>query len=1527
MRRRHLVILVSAVTLLALVFLAAVSIGVGVSTSAGREQIRNLIQQQLGSRVRGHLYVGRVSGGLLTGLTIDSLAIRALDDSLLLSTGRLTVQYNPRDLLDRRLLLRNVEVEHPVLRLRQHREGDWNHQRIFRRGSNRPGVPGRGFGDFVVLDSVTVHDGAFILTRPWSPADSLTGAKRDSAIRVSLAATTREVRRSSEGLTHTYRWSKASAFLPHVRIAHPDSGQFGQEFVIERGRVEEQEPPFSFRNARGTVRRLGDSAYIDMPHFDLPASTGSAVGKVWWGSGLPTRYDIHIRGDSVSLNDVAWVYQTLPREGVGRMNLHIRNSTRNLGIMEYALTDLDVWSTKSRLLGSMTFVVGDTVLGVTDVNLRGAPINFDLVRTLAGEPLSVDWQGDLIGTVRGPGGPLTRFVVDSSNVTFRDAHVRGAVSRFSGRGELDILYPAFTVFRGFDASTSMLDLRSIQFLFPEIPKLGGTIAGSARLDSSWLDVRFSNANISHENGPGEPTRMTGSGRATWGEKFMTYDVALNAQPLSLPMMSRAYEIGLKGLFSGPIKAKGTSEDLQLTADLTGPGGRITYDGTVDAYPVSIAAHGHGRVEALELSQLIDRDKAPVGWITGDYRLDVVGDTNDLATLRGSAWFALERSEFDGVRIFPSRVFARFDDRRMFVDTLRVESTAATVDAVGAIGLAADRADSIAYLVSVDSLGGLRRYVSMLTTASRDSGAAPDSLAGALTIQGTLSGSLPALRAAGRVAATNVIVRRRAGRDVSGTFDIADVFGAPTGSLALRSLTLELGGVALDTLGVSLRLNEGRTGAFSVGARSINDVSLAAQGEFARSDTATLVSLRSLALVADSGRWLLAGPADIHRLGRGVAIDSLVLMNGRGARISLNGAVPDSGRARFLFRGDSIPLRDIGVIAQVRAPLSGWANVTAAGAGTNLAPVMTADARLSNVTYGDLSLERVTARADYANRRAQVQVDLARGQSSVLRAQGSLPLELRYFGVRLLDDSLQASIRTADATFDLVQAFVPGLRGATGRLVAAIDVGGSWKHLEFAGAMSVENGEATVDALGIRLKGVEVDLGLFGHADSLAVRRMVAWSGTTPADSISLSGSVAYRQLDNSILNLRLDAKNFHAIDKRTVARLHISTDQSGLRLRGPISGATLSGGVIVDRGTIFLPDPELARKQSVDLRSQFVDTANLSHALLPDARSKLFDALTLEGVRVTLGDEVSLRSPEADIKLAGSLNVQRNATRIPSLAIGGTDTVKYQPVLDGALRAERGTYTLNLLYGFQREFEVEGGGTIVFYPSPELAPELNISALHAVKRANQPDLRIRVRLTGPLFPNPIVSLESGESYSMSQTDLVSYLIFGMPSFALGDEQTKTTQLALQTLVPTGQAVTNQVLGRLLGSFADNVSLRPGAFDTESLWNAKGGDAFRYMLFTTRIGTEVQLSDNVFVSLSTGLCQLDRSNASTNTTELVDIANGLSGKLEYRFSQSTALKAGREPPASALNCGRSVTGRAFIPTPSQWGFSLFKSWRF
>src|SRR4029079_2664006 len=96
-------------------------------------------------------------------------------------------------------------------------------------------------------------------------------------------------------------------------------------------------PTFNWRNVSATVRVLGESVWVKAPHWDLPASTGHAEVKIVWGSDLPVRYGIRIWGDTVSLNDVSWVYPTLPRTGGGALGAELQNE-KNLAGRDTGLT-------------------------------------------------------------------------------------------------------------------------------------------------------------------------------------------------------------------------------------------------------------------------------------------------------------------------------------------------------------------------------------------------------------------------------------------------------------------------------------------------------------------------------------------------------------------------------------------------------------------------------------------------------------------------------------------------------------------------------------------------------------------------------------------------------------------------------------------------------------------------------------------------------------------------------------------------------------------------------------------------------------------------------------------------------------------------------------------------------------------------------------------------------------------------------------------------------------------------------------
>src|ERR1041384_6798348 len=99
MKRRRLIAIISLCTLLTIGLLMVVGVAVLMRTDVPR----NFVQQLLQSRINGRLYIGRISGNPLAGLTIDSLALRDATGAMIVSTGPITVDYDVRDIMDSRI--------------------------------------------------------------------------------------------------------------------------------------------------------------------------------------------------------------------------------------------------------------------------------------------------------------------------------------------------------------------------------------------------------------------------------------------------------------------------------------------------------------------------------------------------------------------------------------------------------------------------------------------------------------------------------------------------------------------------------------------------------------------------------------------------------------------------------------------------------------------------------------------------------------------------------------------------------------------------------------------------------------------------------------------------------------------------------------------------------------------------------------------------------------------------------------------------------------------------------------------------------------------------------------------------------------------------------------------------------------------------------------------------------------------------------------------------------------------------------
>ncbi|MEP6493181.1 MAG: translocation/assembly module TamB domain-containing protein [bacterium] len=1540
MKRRRLVALVSAAVLLGLGLIAASAVLVVTRTQWGRDRLLSVfVQPFVSSRVHGGtIYIGRLGGNFLTYITVDSFSIRDKRGEYLVATGSVTANFSVRDFIDNRVYITRAEIAHPYLHLIQHENGDWNFKEIFRSTSPAPATPpaqtsnARGLGDYIVIDSTFARNASFYITMPWRPDTAFHGASRDSLIKVHLTDPHKAVAKTFDGFGRTYAWTNASALLAHARLADPDSDRaFGQEFQIATLSADEFEPTFQFRRVRAKVQHLGDSIRFDIPHFDMPGSTGRGSGKVWWGDHVS--YDIAIHGDSVSLDDVNWVYPTLPRTGGGTLDLLIKNDPKNPQVINFILAKMDVRSTKSHLTGDMSFGTGAPLLLVRNVDLRADPVDFDLLRTLAGAPFKQDWQGQLVGTVKARGGPLTNFVIDDANGVFHDAHVQGAVSRFSAKGELDILKPAYTVFHGFDVDVASLDLRTVEFLFPNFPPLGGFMSGTATLDSSWLDVRFANANLVHQDGPGEPSRFTGSGRVNLAEELVSYDVALEAQPVSMTMLSRSYAwIPLRGLFNGPIRAKGAAPDLEVSASLQGTSGTLTFDGRVDIDTVGGEGyHGRGQFSAIQLGAMLEKPKIPEGLLSGHYEVDVTGVTPSYSVVQGSASIGIQRTMFDSIRVGASDAHVRFAGGRMIVDSLSIPTTAGRLEASGALGLPAGTPDSLRLSFAVDSLGGLRRFIPNPDTTRL--GAAltpPDSLSsGVLTLAGWLTGTFDSLNVRGKLRGTDIYFNRARGQALEASFDLRDVSRSFAGTLKVGIDTAVLAGIALDSLGLTLQIADSSHARFTAGVLSQNGPTAATTGTLSSTTglksmlagaTKTIV-FDSLGLGIGDHKWQLASPARFTMDSARTTLDSLLLRNSDSAFIAVTADVPNVGPVVARLHASRIPLRDVGTLAQLRDTLTGMGDLTASASATKAQPKIAATATLSSVKYASVGIDQVAATAAYDTARVHATMELVfKGQTAV-KGKASIPMDLSLFSYKWrANDSLSGSLVADSTDLALAQTFTNVVRDASGRLRANIELSGTPRAPLFNGIMSVANGSAYVQPLGVTMSGITASFSgkqTASGQDSIKIETLAALTDDKPVGRFRATGWVKNLIAKGGppSFSVAVGASNFHAFDKRSLADLYITTTDS-LRLVGTVSASTLTGALYVDQGSIFLADRDLARKQAVQFLGD--STINIEKPDVAPRWSMLMTNLN-PSVTVTLGNDVRLRSSEVNVKLNGSLSLL-TSTDLSTRRLPSSGQLVPVPALEGVLKTESGTYNLNLGL-VQREFQVLPEGTVTFSGNPK-NPTLDIRAKYDVKQYRDRDLGVLVHLYGPLLPNPLLEFGSTADYDIAQSDLLSYLITGKPGFDFA-ANAGAAQVVGSFLGPTLSAVAADKLRQTLGSRVTALQFQFGGYGDQDQGSILSQKNLSQYLYGATIGAETKLKNNLYLAVNTGLCQF----SSEANGGRLDAFNSLGAKIEWRFRPELSVQAAKDPPSGARTCGPGQIGIGFVPTPPVYSFSLSHSWRF
>ena len=446
------------------------------------------------------------------------------------------------------------------------------------------------------------------------------------------------------------------------------------------------------------------------------------------------------------------------------------------------------------------------------------------------------------------------------------------------------------------------------------------------------------------------------------------------------------------------------------------------------------------------------------------------------------------------------------------------------------------------------------------------------------------------------------------------------------------------------------------------------------------DTAT-VRMDSLSIMLEDKRFTLERPASIRVEPTLIVVDTIALTASGSERMVFAAHLPDSLPINLKLAVQSMPLRDFSTIAQTRIPLGGDLSSLLDMTGTRAEPRMTTSATLSSVTAGDVKVAQVAVQAQYDNRRLRAEGRVVQSDTTVLTVRANYPVDLALLprDERILDDTMRVSVSSPEVALAILESFTTKVRGSSGTFKVDAELAGRTGTATLNGGLAINRGQVTLPDAGITLREINTDL--VARNDTVFIDTLNMVSGPQLTNRFSATGWMARPFNEDSVsFDLSLRADRFHVIGNKNLADLDVT---ARVDWKGTDQASSATGTVYVDRGAIALPetsDKELFNIE--DWRELGIDSAVVGRlGLLPRPATRFVRGLSAENVTVVMGPDVWLRSQDADIKLAGQVN----------LTVGRSERFSEDELaLTGDLVTERGTYRLNVS-PLQRTFQVQSG--------------------------------------------------------------------------------------------------------------------------------------------------------------------------------------------------------------------------------------------
>ena len=1425
-----------------LIITVIVLVLVVLGTGPGHAFLQKRLLSVINDAIDGTVTIGSLKGALWKDVTLNNVELRTRDGRSVIRAEQVAITYALPDFLRGRFVFQSVTLIHPVIELEQATDGHWNVERLFRIGGDTTTSTARR--PLVLLKDVTITQGTLVI-RARGAQDTL-------------------VSRAIEGLTTD---------LARLRVSDPDSTAIVAD--IRRLVANVDNPRLDLRNADGTIALDGDSLMFELDHVKLPATEAALNGRMRWG-GPHIQLHVAVNATPLSFADVRGIVPTLPEEGTG--TIAVLADMRPDGTIAADIRQADLRIGRSAVRGKGAFTFRPDGNGTArNVDVVFDPVDFALLKPYVD---SLPIRGLVCGRLHGDGA-LRDFRFDVAVDWTDEAIAAHPVNTVDGEGRLILGGTHGVDFREVTLRRADVDMRSVHAFAPSV-NLAGRLRARGTLEGPWRAAQFFGVLDHYATDSAQASTIHGAVKLGIGDTTRV-DAEVDVDSLSMNLLRRTYPaIPVTGILRGRIVMHGALDSLNVDAALAGSAGRMTAQGLVRVQDSAVVIAMGGTFDSLNLHGM--REVQPPSELAGSWRADfsVPGDSTKVAT--GVARLDLSGVTIGSVALGPGLFVIRLEPDRIAIEEGKLAFNGGGLEVSGAIGRGDGDAGTINFAAHADTIGYLEPLVRFFATTPDDSTAVVK-LDGRGTVNASISGTTRAFTLEGDAAVDGVRLLENFGREIKVH---ARVVQGPAG------LTLAVNGsadtVRIGSLGykpVEFQL-AGRVDSLTIGANVgfLENSRLRTRFETWTDSTHRDIRVDSLYMELPVRRWTILAPFHVHLIPGTLEIDSVDFRaEGTGFLVAA-GRLSREGVSDFRLHADSVALEDIySILQRDTAGVKGAFSANARINGPARSPAMELTAQLAQGRIGEYTLPRIDVRGDYENRKLTLNGTLTRRNQRIVTVEGSVPLDLSLQSVaqRELDGPINIVAHADTLDMRVFNAITSSITGVSGTMGMNVVAGGTWRRPVFSGYVDIHDGTVQVPAIAANYSGMEFRLESEGeNAFRLARGQIRSGNGTLDLTGGIRFGDTESPGLTHPRLDMQLRATQFAAFNIRGFGAI---TASGGLRLSGPLLGATLTGSITADQGTLQFAN--LVQKRIVSLDDPefraMVDSNLAGADLAPGGHQIFFDSLRIENVSLEMGPDVWLRSSEANIQIGGNLRVSRSFA---------DNLARYR--IDGTLRALRGNYKLaigleNSPFAVTRDFRVTRG-TVRFFGTPDMNPEMDVAAEYVTRTVQRQPLTVRAVIEGTLL-YPRLRLETDSPLPLTETEIASYLMFGTPSPDFGGGG-----LGSQAAVVFGGALggVGQALASEIGLPLNYLTITPGT----------GSPTSRTGIAASRIEAGVQLSEKTFLTVTAGLCELKAGKA-------------VGAAIEQRLSDNWSLNAAFEP--VVVECGVAA---GLVQLKYQFGLDLF-----